>query len=280
LEALIISGGFVLDYTQKDMSTRQVLPPLGREVSTTSEEEGGGSGSQFTGPYAELGNSFRIARWCKNKDWIAAIMRRDEGEILILQHMLPNADGKYPSPIPVEAGDKVDFDVDAQDGSIVYTVQGFQWPSPKLVPDAFRKGNKVLRPYRHAVLKLDPDTKQRFLIDRTLDDSVAFGSPSVSPDGSSVAYVKGPYDGSAGLTPTELVTAAAVQGGGVTAASLAKGSIYEPSWSPDGNRIAFAQRTPSGSRSIFTIGKDGSSPTNISGPTGNFGFPIFSPQTK
>jgi hypothetical protein len=278
MDALIISGGFVLDYAQKEMSTKQILPPQTREMSQTSDEEGGGSGSQFGASYGDLGNSFRVARWCKDKTWVAAVMRRDDGEVLIMQNMTPNSDGKYPSPLPLDAGDRIDFDVDPQDGSLVYTVQNFQWPSPKLIPDQFKKGNKITRPYHHAIVKFDPEAKSREVIAMSNDDNIAFQSPAISPDGSAITFVAGPFKGSAGLDPMELATCPLVSNGGASAAILVKGSVYEPNWSPDGNKIAFAQRQAGGNRSICVIGKDGSGLVNISGATGNFGSPMFSTQ--
>ncbi len=278
--ALITSGGFVLEYTPKDMSTRQVLPPLGRDIVQSSDEEGGGSTGQFSGAYEKFGNSFKIARWCKQKTWIAAVMRRDQGEVLILQNLAPNAEGKLPRPLPVAAGEHVDFDVNPKDGTIVFVVQGFQWPDETQIPAEFRKGNKVTRPFAHLVGHIDPDAKaNEGPLAASKDDEISFGSPSISPDGASVVLVAGKYENGS-LSPKALAAAPIQQGGMNLAARLAIGEVYEPVWSPDGETIAFAERQKSGKRAIVTIHKDGSGRTVLGGDTGNFGNPSFSPQLK
>ena len=66
--------------------------------------------------------------------------------------------------------------------------------------------------------------------------------------------------------------------GGSAGAPIAKGTIYEPSWSPAGDKIVFARREVDGKRSIFSINKDGTGERKISDGKGNYGFPKFSPQ--
>ena len=174
--ALITSGGFVLEYRPKDLSTVQVLPPLGREVVQSSYEEGGGAADQFSGVYAKFGNSFKVARWCKGKDYIAAIMRRDDGEVLILQNMQPTTEGKLPRPEAIVAGDHVEFDVNPQDGSVVFAVQNFQWPIPEAIPAQFHKGNKITRPFAHLLGRIDPEDKSPIVrIGGSNDDTVDRG---------------------------------------------------------------------------------------------------------
>lgn len=280
--ALITSGGFTLEYVPKDMSTLQLLPPEGKEVTVASDEEGGGQSDQFSGVYSKLGTSFKSAQWCKDKNWIAAVMRRDDGEVLVMQYMHPGSDGQMPQPHLVAAGEHIEFDVNPVDGSVVFIVQNFQWPSDDMIPNQFRKGNKITYPCAHYIAKIDPGDgtgafSQPIPLALTKDDNTCFGSPAISPDGASVAFLVGKYkDGS--LSPESLVTAPIAPGGIQARAVLASGKIHEPSWSPDGDLLAFAQDMPDGHRAIFEIHKDGSGEKNLTGDSGNFGDPVFSPQ--
>jgi hypothetical protein len=279
--ALITSGGFVLEYAPKDMSTRQVLPPQEKEIAQSSEEEGGGSSDQFSGAYAKFGNSFKVARWCKGKTWIAAIMRRDQGEILVLQNMQAKPDGRLPRPMPVAAGDKIEFDVSPKDGSIVFAVQNFQWPDENTIPPQFHKGNTITRPFNHIVGHVDPGSSvMEGPIAASKNDDIAFGSPSISPDGASVLLVIGKYENSAGLAPKVLATAPVQENGIASATKLTEGEVFEPTWSADGELIAFAEHVKTGKRALVQMHKDGSGRLELTGQTGDFGNPVFSPQAK
>ena len=283
--ALITSGGFVLEYNPKDRSTRQILPPLGREIVQGGSDEEKGSDSQFSGTYGKIGTSFKLAKWCKAKKWIAGIMKRDSGEVLVLQDMTPvvskGADGKdaesYKSPMVVAAGEHIEMAINPKDGTVVYAIQGFAFPDPEKVPAQFIKGNKILLPFHHGIFTVDPDKGQAPPIVFHKDDKVSFGGIAISPDGSSLVTTVGPFSDSS-HHPQGLVTMPVQPNGASAGAPLLKGEIYEPSWSPGGDKITFARRDPDGKRSIFTINKDGSNERKVSDGKGNYGTPKFSPQ--
>lgn len=301
--ALITSGGFVLEFNPKDKSTRQVLPPVGNEVVQTQDDSGdaGGSSGQFSGVYGKYGKSFRMARWIKGKTWIAAIMDGNEqqglsGDVLLIQSLTTNSQGKLPVPAPIAAGDKIDFDV-SSDGKLVYAVTNYQWPDLNLVPPQFRKGNKIIRPFRHMICILDPsegsktpstadlhaqatgqESTSAGPIMASQDDKSCFISPKFSPDGKTIVFVVGRHEASGQVTPFVMASVPAKAGAAQEARPLIKGEVYEPSWSPDGRSIVFAQHSQSGKRTLYTIDATGGSARNLSGEAGNFGTPLFSPQ--
>lgn len=290
-KALVTSGGVVFEYDPYDMSLRQVLPPPANEIVTSQAEESGGAESQFTGYYGKLGQAFRVARWMKGKSWIAAVMKRDNGEILIAQSLEPGDGGKLPPPVTITAGERIDFDISGSNGSLVYSVIGFQWPDTESIPPEFRKGNRVTVPFRHLVGVFDPEEASSGTVEQSQpkgngpvvmskDDKAAFLSPRFSPDGSTIVLVAGSYDASSSsITPRALATMPAQVGGAQGGKTVATGEIFEPSWSPDGNSIVFARREK-GRRTIFTINSGGGSERNVSGDQGDFGFPLYSPQTQ
>jgi len=277
--ALITSGGFVLEFNPKDRSTRQVLPPLGREVSTSESDEGGaGTDSQFGAAYGKLGNSFRIAKWLRGKQFIAAVIRRDAGEILVIQPMTEK-DGRFPPPRPVVAGSRIDISVSPKDGSLAYSVQDFQFPDPDRIPEEFRQGNKITRPFAHMIGVLDPEKQPEPPVAASPNDQAAFGTPVFSPDGASVALTIGEYKDGA-MSPKALIVMPARTSGGQAGARLILGEVYEPSWHPSGNSLVYIKRDPDGKRSVYTVNKDGSGERSLSGGRGNFAYPTFSPQSK
>ncbi len=273
---LVVAGGFVRELDPKTGKTPQILPPVNAEIA----QSGGGDESGTEGSlsiYGNLGKSFRIARYLPGKGSIAAVMRREDGgEILVLQELTP-VNGKVPKPRPIVAGDHVEFDIDPTSGSVVYCVQNFRWPDKDQVPPQFRQGNRVTTPFRNAIGLVDP--KGAFsLVGASANDAAGFGAPRVSPDGTKMLLVAGRIE-EGSLRPAALLTLPLRAQGMGQAAVLTKGDVYEPSWSADGNRIAYAKRV-GGKRDIYTMAGDGTDETNVTKGQGDFSTPLMSPMVK
>jgi len=273
-EMLLVSGGFVNEYDPSEVKGHQILPPVSQVTAAGgSDDEGsGGSGGQFSQLYSQFGDSFRLARWCAANDAIAAVMRSDRGESLIVQPLPKNGE-KVPPPIPLASGDRIDFDVSPKDGSIAFIVQNYRWTSASPVPKERR--------FLHCVGMWKPGTSTPVVIAQGLDDKSSFASPAISPAGDKVLMTVGPFDRASGsMTPTALVTMPLVENAAASAAKLVDGEVYEPSWGPKGDKIAYAKRGANGSRAIYIIGADGAGEHTLSGDTGSYSFPKFSPQGK
>ncbi len=282
--ALITTGGSVFEFVVKTKATPQVLPPLGKEISTSGDagSDEHGIDSQFGALYGKLGNSFRAAKWCKNKGFVAAIMRRDQGEVLVAQDLTPvvGKDGEtsFKSPTVLQAADHIEMTVDPKTGNLIYSVQGFQWMDELHIPPKYLNKGKVSYPFQNGIMIFD-FTAQSVPIILSNDAAVAYGFLAASPDGSKLIVTSGSYDSATGYSPLVLVTMPLQPGGGAVGSVLARGAIFEPSWDPTGELIAFAMRGPDGKRGIYTVSKDGTGQKKVSGD-GDFGFPIFSPQVK
>ncbi len=272
---LTVSGGKVFGFSAREADTPQMLPPVGREVN--QGHEGGGVVGQFDALYQTLGQSFRTAQWVHGTQWIAAVMKRDVGEVLILQNMQPTKE-QDAAPIPVVSGDRIE--IDTFGGILVYSVMNFRLVDPRGAPEEFVKDGVVTIPFRHVVGAIDPQKPaEQFQIARTLDDETAFGVPAISPDGTLFLVTVGPYDGYGAIRANALVTMPIVPEGHRGARTILEGEVVDPSWHPNGHTIAFVRRTAEGKRAIWTIESDGSSEKNLTGELGNFSKPVFSPQT-
>ncbi len=236
---LVVAGGAVRELDPRERKAPQILPPANGEIAQSGDPEGGAEGS-FSAVYGSLGKSFRVARYLPDHRYIAAVMRRDEGELLMVQDLQPGANGKVSAPRPVAAGDRIDFDVNAKANSIAFTVQNFRWPDPRSAPEQFRKGNRITVPFRNVVGIVEASGGQ-VIIGASPDDKIAFASPRIDPDGARLLLTIGPVqDGS--LRPTALITVPLREGGLSQASSLVQGEVYEPSWSIDGKTIVYAKR--------------------------------------
>lgn len=275
--ALITQGGFVLDFNVRKATTLQMLPPA-RGVTVGADEESGSSG-QFDAIYKRYGNAFRTARWLKNQEYIAAIMKRDEGEVLIIQKVNA-ADASELMPRALFGGDRIDMDVDPKTGNLVFTVLNFQFPDLDNIPPDNIKDGKVVKPFTHGIFIVDPSVKGVDAIAPiaiSQDDKLAFGPAAVNPDGSQIATTTGTYDG-VNFEPAGLAVMPLQPGGMQGGTAVVSGQIYELSWHPNGESLLYIKRAGS-ERAIYKIGRDGSAETKVSSG-GNYMTPKFSPQSK
>ncbi len=274
LSMLMTSGGLVMEFDPSDRLQTQVLPPTGREIPVGDGEEAGAQ-SQFSAMYGQLGNSFRYARWCGDDDHIAAIMRRDEGEVLLVQSMNPSATGEFEQPLVIAAGDRIEFDVSPKDGSVVYAVNEFAWHVP--APKEFVTNGKVRKPFAHYVGLWKKGDQSGVPVVANPDNTNAFGSPAIHPSGDTFVVAVGPYRDGA-IARQGLISFPVKANAGGEAKMLVRGDVYEPSWDPTGSLLVYAKREGE-NRTLYTISSDGSSERSITS-AGRFGFPRFSPQTK
>jgi hypothetical protein len=273
LTMLITSGGVVMEFDPSERAQTLVLPPVGREITVGSGDESGAQ-SQFAAMYGQIGNSFRYARWCGDDDHVVAIMRRDEGEVLIIQNMQVK-DGSYGPPNILAAGERIEFDVSPANGDVVFTVNGFQWPGAP--PEEFVKNGKLTEPFQHyaGIWKKAEGVLPPIVASN--DDKASFGSPAINPSGETVLLAVGPYRDGA-VAREGLFSFPAKPGAGREGKPFLRGEIYEPSWDPTGTRVVYIKRDGP-NRSVYTARSDGSSEQSITS-NGNFAFPKFSPQTK
>lgn len=274
---LIVSGGFVLSMNPKEATTRQVLPPVGREVVTTAGDEGAGAASQFDAYYKRLGSSFREARWGKNKEWVFAVMRGDEGETLIAQQMNSNK-----PPVVLGLGEHIDFDVNPKTGSVVYAIQGYRVPVPENPTKEDIAKIKELTRMRHRLIEVKPwetDPNEAMVpLALSASDRVSFAKPKVCPDGNSVLVSVGKYLGDGNLQLEGLLSLPLAPNGIAAATMLLKGEVSDYSWSPNGKKFAFIRKSQGGARTIFVMDKDGGETKQVSDGKRSYSRPLFSPQ--
>lgn len=275
--ALIISGGFVLCLNPKEATTQQVLPPVGRENVTTGNEEGSGGTSQFDQVYKKLGTSFREARWGKNKEWVYAVMRGDEGEALIAQSL---TNGK--PPVVLGMGERIDFDVNPKTGSIVYTIEGYRVPiSEKPSKEEIAQVKELMAtPHRLAEVKPWADPKDAVtVIAMSRSNSTCFARPRVAPDGNSILISIGKYLGDGNMQMAGLLSVPLSENSLRMASPLVQGELNDYSWSPTGKKIAYIKKDKDGIRSLYVFDKDSGESKKLSSGKLNYSHPLYSPQT-
>ncbi len=274
--ALITTRGTVQRFNPKDGSFTQVLPPSNSAGAT----EEGGSTTAMEGTYGRLGGtSFRNAVWLKERTWAAAVMRTDDGEILLVQPLF-SADGKPTRPQVIMAAKKIDMAVNPKTGALVFTFMDFQFPPNQPIPEESIKNGKVVRPFAHGIGLFDPSAETAFgLVAGVPDDKTCFSSPAVSPDGASFVVVVGEYTGDGSIDARGLFSIPFEVGGASKGSPLLEGEVYEPSWNPAGDKLVYIRKTGS-NRAIYSCDSSGGGEKNLTGDKGDFMKPIFSPQVK
>lgn len=281
--ALLISGGFVIEFDPTEKTTRQLLPP---EMDEAVHTEEGGRADQFTAFYERIGQSFKAARWGPNRESIIATMRRDGGEVLMIQALTPQpvklADGTesiaVPPPFVIDAADTIDFDI-AADGNVVYTANGFQFKDPNNIPEQYIKNGRATPPYRQLTAFFDPSdimTKPPTPLFVGANDSTVLIQPRCSPDSATVAYIAGTV-GPNGFVPKNLVLIPMIENGYTKGRAITNGEIREINWNMSGDGLVYS-KTSNGKRSIFKISANGGAEERISPEGGDYGFPVCSPQ--
>ncbi|HLX77303.1 MAG TPA: hypothetical protein VKR27_00335, partial [Acidimicrobiales bacterium] len=278
---LVIKAGVVVEFNPTDGSAHQRVPVEGKTPTQTGAEGTSGMGNQFGPEYDHLGSSFREAHWCKNRKYIAGVMRGDEGETLVVICLDPGANpGQLDDGLPhgIVKGDHVDMAVDPSSGNLAYSVTNFRFPDPSQIPASMIKNGKVTLPFRNLLgfVKLD-DFKGIEPIAAMPNSDHAFAEPQISPDGSQVAFIEG-ADTKDGFKSQALFIAPFATGGGHSAKPLVTGKLSSPCWSPDGKQIAFVGIAADGHGDIEVVQATGGSLNVITGGKGNFSSPRYSPQ--
>lgn len=273
--AVITSAGFVSEYSPKDGSIRQLLPPTTGGNVQVGEESG--SVDQFAAAYSRIGETFKTARWGKDRRFMIATMKREDGDVLMMQDFQPTAEGTLPPPYPIFAGESIAFDV-AADGSVTASVQDFRWIDPEQIPEEFIKDGKATKPFLHGVIHFDPaDLKTLKVLFTSPTNEQLLTSPVSSPDGAKIIYSVGKVGPSGEFEPTQLVVAPLGKPASEGTLLIAKG-VFEPSWSPDGKNVIYARRDGP-ARPIFKLDVASGAETKLTHDEGEYGYPVLSPQT-
>ena len=270
---IITSGGFVLSFDPKEQTTRQILPPVAKDRAAGEE---GGASSTLDMMYSQLGTSFREAKWGPAQEMVYALMRRDAGELLILNRLYAE-DARMLVPVPYRAGKEIQFDTTPKGGAVV-AIRGFQFPDPENVDPQYIENGKVVLPYKNelSAITIGADgTPQAIMIAIVNDDTNIFYDPAVSPDGTKVAIVIVQKKGEV-VTPIGLVVMPIAERGAEKGTQLVSGDVSMPSWSPDGKMLTYLKRLPGGNNAVFTINADGTGERQLT-DEGDFTSPKFSP---
>ena len=273
LSGLVMVRGTVQEFFPVNGKSSQILPPSKQRVEA---EEGGGAGNTFELLYNRFGKSFRVARWIKGRRFIAAVMRREErGENLIIQDFEPDKDGKIKPPFQIFAAERIEIDVDPANGDLVASLI-------EVTPPEGPDGKPMKTTFAHGIFLIDPTKPSKEVV------QPIFVSPNpqqcvteikCSPDGNSLLFVPAIYSGDGNGTAMGIVSCPLKPQGGGAGSPLIQGAVSSPSFSPDGKKITFIKREGS-HRAVFIADANGSNPRNLTGTSGDYSRPLFSPQYK
>ena len=157
--------------------------------------------------------------------------------------------------------------------------------NPSWSPDgsqiAFESGrdNQMMTYVNHDIYVMAADGTN---VKRLTDDGADEGTPRWSPNGESIAYVKMEYFSDQALieSPTWDIYVMNVDGTDQIQLTTDPASELEPSWSPDGAKIAFISDRNGQNFDIYVMNADGSNVTQLTDDSANEFGPVWSPDGK
>lgn len=278
LVGLVIVRGTVQEFTPKTAKSQQVMPPTKR--SAGGEE---GSVGNFEMMYKRFGQSFKAARWFHQRRYIAAVMRReDKGEALIVQDMEGDGKGNVRPPQLLFNAQKIDLAVNPKTGDLVFSIVDalpFYDEEGKVLKGS--DGKEIVVPFAHGIFHtMEKDGKLSFEpIGIVKEKEICFSSPVVAPDGNTVMFLVAKYLGEGNMDIQSLDVCPLVSNGMQGHTPLVNGNITDPTFSPDSRKIAYIKQD-GGHQAVFIANNDGSDAKNLTGSTGDYATPVFSPQYK
>ncbi|MCU0315205.1 MAG: hypothetical protein MUC92_01290 [Fimbriimonadaceae bacterium] len=289
---MILSGGFVFRYDPKETVTEQVLPPVMKNRLASGEEGATGPLDQL---YRDIGSSFKDAQWGADQTSVFAVMRRDLGEIFIMNPLGRDSQGMFLRPRPVIAGRTIQMAVTPDGTTAVVSLRGFQYISPDQIPEDMRNRDGTARnPWEHGLIRviLKPTSEK----DRPLDVQVepialwrpaqeeeqevpetVFLDPAISPDGTAIAVVVARVLGPNQLQPQGIALVPNVSGGGTQTRFLLSGEVSSPSWSADGKSLSFIRRV-NGRGHVFIVNLSNGTERQLTRGEADYSRPVMSPQ--
>jgi hypothetical protein len=281
--ALMIAGGTVVTIDANTGETKQLLPP---NSSSTMPGGGGEAGAQSAmEKYSAFGTSFVKAMWSKDKHYIVAVMNRESGDqALIIQDMTnPKA-----RPQGIVMGKYIGLDVAQSSGRIAFSVVGSEVPDWYTDDEKkpFIKNGKIVPPLFSLCALMDlenqnptpgkPSTSGPILRSPT-GRTIAFGSPSISPDEKMVVMPVGVM-GPNGFQCAELIGVPFAPNAGNAGFILAKGNFSGVTWTPDSSNVVAISYGPGTSDVVEFEAKPNGATKNLTQGKGTFVEAAASPQ--
>ncbi len=275
-QGLILSGGYVFDYNVRTGATTQILPPVMKDRVQTEDQ---GTASPMDALYSSFGDSFRKARWVKERSSIYAIMKGEAVNVAIVNPLFEGPEGPRP-PMEIVRANRLDLSV-TPDGKAVITILGFRFREDQpLTPEEVAAGGRQ-KPFQNGIILVDLSEEGQPSLQPIVgspDDTNAFNEAAISPTGDRIAVVVGSVNENGEFQAQGLAVIPVQAGGGSSGAGVVRGDIRSPSWSPDGNELVYI-KVEGGNSNIYAVNLNTNSERKIS-DDGRYGFPVFSPQTE
>ncbi len=281
--ALMTSSGTVIEYLPENGNTFQILPPPSGSAAQSGGDESGVT-SAMDAIYSRLGKSFRKARYGPNRDSVVAIMRREQGETVVYQSMIPINDptGKValPRPVVIATGQQLEFDI-MNDGKIFVSVVGLSLNENEEIPEQFIKNGKVTLPYENSMFIFDPKNPENppSFVFVSKERKSALINPIVSPNGETLLVTEASIDENGAITPKILRLLTLPLSESTRSVVLTQGKVFEASFTPQNDRILYV-KNEKGFRGIYMNDFSGTSEKLISPNGENFASPAMSPQVS
>ncbi|NUL81466.1 MAG: PD40 domain-containing protein [Armatimonadetes bacterium] len=248
---LHIAQGLVTEVEPKTLHAEQIIPPS--EMMHQWRQDG------------EAALSFRMPRPSKTDDRLFAAVQRADGEEVAIAHFIPPDRSRMRSPMLVTSAKRIDVDWSPKEAKLAMAV----WEGEVQVSEERKDKASFIG---MADFTQDPQ-QPSFRIVMALPPEHFASEVAFSPNGEVLAFVLNKTH-EEGYERLGLVVVAAT-GGAPT--PLTQGEAWQPSWTPDGQKIAIAFG-PRGKRQIHLVHRESGQSEPITKDERDYSSPRVSPK--
>lgn len=216
------------------------------------------------------GDAFEKGFLTADGRYFIGVYSTPRGRALIIQNMRPDTEDAFFPGVPL-MGSELEVAVHPTDSRVVVAVKDFRWPFLDRVPAEMKEPDgSIRRPFVNGVFVFDlGGGKPPEMVFQSRDGSEALGSPAISPDGTKLALTR--YVRRDTLLLPEALLVVPLEGGQMRL--VFTGDASQPSWSSDGQRLAFIK-----GGDVWTVRADGTGAKNLTNGNGRYNSPKFSPK--
>jgi len=281
---LVASRGDIVAFSYPRGLPRRIMPPSVEPFVGDLEEVGLPGAEQDYEDIAQAisslwrqvkesveGEAFEAGALDASGRYFVGVLTTSRGKAVVLQDLEPKQPQQVSARVPF-AAETLEIAMHPTEPRVLVSLRRFQYPSLASIPrNMLNPDGTARKPFENGMLLLDFHGGV-VPIAVSANDSQQFLSPTLSPDGSEVAFVLTEREGD-GYVTRGLFVAPVQEGGVAQARRLVEGDARQPSWLPDGTGLLLIR-----GGDVYRVNADGTGLKAVTTDGGPYSSPRMSPR--